>query len=287
MKKTLILLVVLFLVLSAAACGPKYIDMTGIQELEEALENIEGLMQQDDTNDIDDTAAGEHPAGLPSGFPPSVPIYPGAQILEAESYDNDGFTLVYQADDAYRTVVDFYVKSIPGLDKASIGDDESYFEGIDLDGSVRISGLTIMDMGDSTMVFLFVGDYSHFGLYSDDDDYDDINETEGDYASLVGGTLPEGYPKNVVPLFDTVKITASTRNPSETRFSVEGIAPPNSFEDAVAFYQNSIGGTPNILDTPSMRTAEFGSSKDGWSIRVTVADIYSSGNTAIQISLSK
>jgi hypothetical protein len=45
---------------------------------------------------------------LPDGFPNSVPIYAGAVILEAEPYGDNGYTVVYQVDDGYSDVVDFY-----------------------------------------------------------------------------------------------------------------------------------------------------------------------------------
>jgi hypothetical protein len=227
--------------------------------------------------------------GLPTGFPASVPIYGGAQIIEASAYGEDGYTVVYQVSAGYSEVIAFYMTAIPWLDDSGIGEDEAYFEGIELDdGAVLINGLTISDADGSTQVFMTLRDYNNDGL-TDDTEYgdEDVNETESDYNSITTLELKDGYPEEVVPLFEGLKLTTSSGTPSGDLYSIEGVAPPGSFDSAVAFYQSALGGSPEMFDTPAMKTAQFEGENGEWSYSVYVADIYTSGNTVIQISITK
>ncbi|MPN32293.1 hypothetical protein SDC9_179771 [bioreactor metagenome] len=99
--------------------------------------------------------------------------------------------------------------------------------------------------------------------------------------------MKDGYPDDIIPLYEGLKLTTSSGSPSGDLYSIEGVAPPGSFDSAVAFYQSALGGSPETLETPSMTTAQFEGESGEWSYSVNVADIYSSGNTVIQISITK
>lgn len=94
-------------------------------------------------------------SGLPAGFPQSMPIYNGAQILEADAYGEHGYTVIYMASVPYQTVVNFYQNAFPDIEKIYDEPDECYFENFDIGGgAVHINGLTITDDDDYTTVFI-------------------------------------------------------------------------------------------------------------------------------------
>lgn len=158
MKKLLTIGVVLTLILTLAACGANETKNTGTSDnrtvSEEKLtqvneENTENDMQEDINESVTVTE------GLPEGFPQSMPIYRNAQILEADTYGEHGYTLIYMVSAPYDSVVSFYQKAFPGVEKEYDEPDECYFENFDIDGGkVHINGLTITDDGDYTTVFI-------------------------------------------------------------------------------------------------------------------------------------
>lgn len=233
------------------------------------------------------------------GFPVDMPLYEGYELIEVETYGDDSFTMEYAVGEAYENVVGFYMMHIPGLDESGIGDTESYFEGVEFDG-IYLNGLTIAADGDSTLVYITVSyDGGNDDTDYDDADYDDgygddgygyddeENETEADYNSITGMLPDDDYPNNVVPIYDSLKLTTVSSPPSGDLFVYEGVAAPGSFEKAVNFYTELLGEPVKSFDSPAMKTEQFEGEKDGWSYSVYVADIYTSGNCVIQITLQK
>jgi len=93
--------------------------------------------------------------GLPEGFPQSMPIYSDAQVLEADTYGDRGYTIIYTASVPYASVVSFYQQAFPGVENEYDEPDECYFENFDIDGGkVHVNGLTITDDDDYTAVFI-------------------------------------------------------------------------------------------------------------------------------------
>jgi hypothetical protein len=180
MRKLLVLLAALLLVAMTTACAPAAADQGQNDAGDIAQDILEDALFSDDEIDMvngDNTegyingekvdadmadelqqefaSAGGPAAGLPDGFPASMPLYKGAVILEGEPYGDNGFTLVYQVAAGYQDVLNFYMQVIPGLDESGIGEDEAYFEGIDIDGgNVHIDGLTVSGFHDATQVFI-------------------------------------------------------------------------------------------------------------------------------------
>jgi hypothetical protein len=116
---------------------------------EELNESTAKEMQEDFTENV-------APAqGVPDGFPQSMPIYSGAEIFEADTYGDRGYTMVYMVSAPYASVVSFYQQAFPGVEKEYDEPDECYFENFDFDGGkVHINGLTITDNGNNTAVFI-------------------------------------------------------------------------------------------------------------------------------------
>jgi len=185
MKKLRVLFVALLLAGAMAACAPAVVNPTQNDAediakdiLEDALFTDEeiGMVNEDNTEayingekvdadmaaELEDEFAnmGGSVSGLPDGFPSSMPIYNGAIILEGEPYGDNGYTLVYQVAAGYQDVLNFYMQAIPGLDESWIGEDEAYFEGVDIDGgNVHIDGLTVSGFHDATQVFITLKNY--------------------------------------------------------------------------------------------------------------------------------
>ncbi len=306
MKKTLALIMVLVLVAAMAACGaePKNIGDKMLfteDEISQVNEdNTEGFIngEKADTDMIKDMEAmlsGGTVEGLPDGFPQSVPLYDGAQLIEADTYGDNGFTVVYAVNAPYESVVAFYMTAIAGMDESGIGEDEAYFEGVALDDGVYINGLTVSDADGSTQVFITLKAETSDAGYdeaSSDDSYE-YEETDGgdlievDYDSVTGNNLEDGYPLNVVPLYDAFKIVDSSKTPSNDLYMLDGITPPNSYDDVVAFYSSALGISSESFDSQMMKTDDFSGEKDGWSYSVYVGVMKAGGNVMINITMQK
>ena len=107
MKKLFTICIVLTLLLTLFACGTKKDNdaqdnnwMISEEDLSQVTEeNAEGyingeLVDEDTVNDmiaeISESVAAVD--GLPEGFPQSMPLYGGAEILEADTYGENGYT---------------------------------------------------------------------------------------------------------------------------------------------------------------------------------------------------
>lgn len=170
MKRLLAICVTIALLLALPACGAKETGNAGESDYmfsEEDLaqvnesnaegyingEKIDEDMAESMLQELNET--GMPIDGIPEGFPESMPIYSGAQILEAGEYGEHGYTMVYMVSVPYETVVSFYQQAFPGIQKEYDEPDECYFEDFDIDGgNVHINGLTITDDGDYTAVFI-------------------------------------------------------------------------------------------------------------------------------------
>lgn len=170
MKRLLTICFVLALMLMLAACGAKEIKnaevsdwMFSEEDLAQVNEDntevyINGEKVDEDTakdmqENVSETVATAE--GIPEDFPQSMPIYSDAQIFEADTYGDRGYTMVYMVSAPYASVVSFYHQAFPGVEKEYDEPDECYFENFDIDGGkVHINGLTITDNEDQTTVFV-------------------------------------------------------------------------------------------------------------------------------------
>lgn len=296
MKKIALVLTAVALVISLTACTGKDKPQTETGGAANGNSPIAPIGGEGTDQNLDSDAGGPGMNYVGSndfdnGFPSHMPLYEGFEIEDMDTYGDDGYTVIYNVDTSYENVVGFYMMNIPGLDESGIGDDESYFENVDFDG-IHLNGLTITNNGDYSTVYITLkyadGDYQEDDGDGDSYGYDDDeNETEADYDSIIGMTPHDDYPSDVVPLYDTLKLTTVSSPPSGDLYVYEGVAAPGSFDDAVYYYAGLFGEPSKSFDSPAMKTTEFEGEKSDWSYSVIVGDIYTSGNCIIQITLQK
>jgi len=304
MKKIFLIITALVLIASMTACGPKAKESGEMTQGEINKVNEDNVQSAEDDeiantdmlNDMAVASGGGSVEGLPDGFPQSVPFFDGAQLIEADTYGDNGFTVVYAVNAPYESVVAFYMQTINGLDESGIGDDEAYFEGVDIEGGVHINGLTISDADGTTQVFITLKAGAGDAAVSDgafaDNSYDDEESEENeiiqaDFGSVEGINLEDGYPEDVVPLYDAFKIIESSKAPSRDLYMLDGITPPDSYDDVVTFYSNALGISPESFDSQMMKTDDFSGEKDGWSYTVYVGVMKAGGNVMINITMKK
>lgn len=230
----------------------------------------------------------DSPKGLPKGFPKEIPFFKNAEIIEADTFGSDGFTVVYSVNEKYKKVVDFYVNNL-ALDKSTVGEEESYFEAIDIN-NIHINGITITDIGDGTHVFITLRDY---GKKSEDEDQDeDINEDADAeayiYDDIDSKKLDKKYPNDVVPIYPKAKVLDASFSPSEEMIHVELVIPPNAYKDAVSFYKKELELKPESFKSDLMVSETYEGIIGDWNISVTVAEIKAGkSDPFVSISLEK
>lgn len=224
------------------------------------------------------------PNDLPAGFPSSVPLYKGAQIIEADTYGQDGYTVVYAVAEPYHTVVDFYVDAF-GLDSSGIEDDAAYFEGMDIE-DVHINGLTIEAAGEKTQVYITLRDYGKEG--SEEDAASDSDDSSSIlYDSAIEVKLDQAYPSDVVPIYSGAKIIDCSLVPDGSGSGfVSLVLPSDAYDKAVKFYQEKLGLTPKQSKSQLMVSDNFKGEVKGYKISVTVGQAVKS-DPNVTITLDK
>lgn len=278
LKKLFAMIMVLLLAASLlAACGSQESEGSGSQG--EEGQNLSSVQN------------GDLPSGLPEGFPASVPFYENAEIIEADFYGEDGYTVVYSVNDSYENVVGFYMMSIDGMDESGIGEDEAYFEAMDI-GKVHIKGLTITDAGDQTQVYITLRDDGKGASGSGEGDEEAFYEEEEDssemsYEAAAEVALDSKYPADIVPIYPDAKVIDCSLAPSGSG-AVELILPSGAYEDAVSFYSDELGLSPKNFNSEIMKSESFNGDIDGWNVSVQVAQLKVAGNDPmISITVDK
>ncbi|WHH61340.1 hypothetical protein [Petroclostridium sp. X23] len=252
-------------------------------------------LDENTVNDIKNSLQSNAVKGLPQGFPKSIPIYKNAEILEANAYGTDGYNVVYSVSEKYKKVVDFYMSNIKELDDSGVGEEESYFEGMDI-GDIHINGLTITDAGDKTQVFITLRDYSKAQHNDGGDDgsavveaAEEEDETESiKYSEAVGVPLKKGYPEDVVPVYPKAKVIDCSMTPSGDGGFAELVLPPKSYKDAVSFYKEELGLNPEKFDSEVMSSETFNGEVKGWRVSVQVAELkFGDNDPSVSITIDK
>jgi len=218
--------------------------------------------------------------GIPDGFPTdAVPIYENPEIIDSSTFGEDGYSITYSVNDVYDNVVGFYMTNIEGLDESGIGDDESYFEGIDV-GDVHINGITITDNGNKTTVFITLRNYKSGSDNNIEENDEDVGEADSSlitYANAKEEKLDKKYPSDVVPIFPKAKVIGCSLAPRGSGF-VDLVLAPDAFNDAVDFYKNQLGFTPKSIKTQVMESESFTGEKDGWKVNVLIGHLLADNN---------
>ncbi|PKM93228.1 MAG: hypothetical protein CVU84_16950 [Firmicutes bacterium HGW-Firmicutes-1] len=275
------LLMISFMVVLAVgvftACGKKESSTIENESVDEVQGEIQGEMEM--------SLSGEIPSDLPKGFPQEIPFYENAKVIDADTFGEDGFTVVYSVDAAYDNVVGFYMSSIEEMDESGIGEEESYFEGMDID-DIHINGLTITDAGNNTQVFITMRKYK---TQSGDDSEEEYVEEEDEsieisYENAVEVPLDNKYPSDVVPIYPDAKIIECSLAPSGSGF-VDLVLPAYAYHSAVEFYNNELGLKAKNFTSDLMVSETFEGEVKGWKIVVRVAQL-NTGNNDPAISIT-
>ncbi len=231
-------------------------------------------------------------AGLPERFPKEIPLYTGAQVIEADNFNGNHYSVVYNVKADFDDVTGFYMDAF-GLDDSGVDDGVAYYEGVEV-GYILINGLTIEKAGDMVNVFLTVRDDSQDTLVDDEnfaDDYSDGGDNSSDivtYDTAEEVTLDESYPQDVVPIYPDAKIIGCSMVPNTSSGFVDLLLPANDFGEAVDFYTDELGLTPKNSTTLVQEAAEFKGEIDNYKVVVLVSHLLSSGNdTFIQITINE
>jgi len=241
-------------------------------------------------------AVSGQPQGLPEGFPGSLPFYSGAEVMEADNFNGNNYTVVYSVAADYQDVVDFYKKALPGMDSGDVGEDAAYFTAVD-SGKLHIKGLTIERSGDGTQVFITVRDdgqdpESEAGegeAEEWEEDGESAAEREGDmtYETAAEEPLASDYPSDVVPIPDNAKIMACSVAPSGSGF-VNLILPTDAYEETVAFYADELGLKSKNFTSEIMVSETFSGTVKGWRVSVAIGQNLGRGNDpTVSITVDK
>lgn len=231
-------------------------------------------------------------AGLPEGFPKEIPLYTGAQVIDADNFNGNHYSVVYNVKADFDDVTGFYLDAF-GLDNSGVDDGVAYYEGVEV-GHVLVNGLTIEAAGDMVNVFLTVRDDSQDSLeddeYFEEDDYDESGDDSDivtfDTAEEV--TLDKSYPQNIVPLHPDAKIIGCSMVPGTSSGFLDLLLPANAFGEAVDYYTDELGLMPKNSSTLVQEVAEFKGEIDNFKVEVFVSHLLSSGHdTFIQITVNE
>lgn len=233
-------------------------------------------------------------AGLPQGFPAEMPIYSGAQVIEADNFNGNNYTILYSVQDDYDKIVAFYTDAFD-LDGSGAGDGETYYAGVDF-GDIFIKGLTIEDTGSDVNVYMTVEDNSQdidVEGYSGSEDSEDANgEAAGSdimtYDTAEEVSLDKEYPKDVVPLPEGAKVISCSMVPGTRSGFVDLILPGKDFNAAVTFYTDELGLTPKNTTTSVQEAASFKGEISGIKFSILVSHLQGGGHdTLVQITVNE
>ena len=230
-------------------------------------------------------------AGLPQGFPAEIPIYTGAEVIEADNFNGNNYTILYSVNADYDKIVDLYTDAFD-LDGSGTGDDGTFYEGLDF-GDVFIKGLTIEDSGDAVNVYLTIQDNrqdTDLEGYSESEESEETIGVEAGsdvmtYDAAEEVSLDKNYPQDVVPLPEGAKVISCSMVSGTRSGFVDLILPGNDFNAAVNFYTDELGLTPKNSTTPVQEAASFKGEISGIKVVILISHLMGGGHdTLVQIT---
>lgn len=226
---------------------------------------------------------------LPEGFPDEIPIYTGAEIIDADNFNENNYTLLYNVKEDYSNVAAFYVDAF-SLDSSYVGESEAYFEGFDV-GNIHIKGLTIEDSGDGINVFITLRNDGQETSQNSNDSEDSEEYTDSDimtYQTAKEVTLDSNYPSNIVPIYPDAKVIGCSIVPGTSSGFVDLLLPPDAFEDAVAYYTDELGLEAKSNSTTIQKAVQFKGEIDNHKVVVLISHLLSGGNDPfVQITVNE
>lgn len=289
LKIMVLFLMAAWILTALFGCGQKKTGAAG-----QEADGVQAVAADSDA-DMSGAAAAEgdtQTQGLPAGFPTDVPLYRGAQILDADTYGEGGYTVVYSVKASYQDVLQYYMDYF-SLDESGAGEGTAYFEGIDI-GNVHINGLTIEDADGSTQVYITLHDTSEGGGGADAGVYDDAyadddaaDEEQLAYDSAPEVTLDETYPRDAVPIYPSAKVINCSLVPDGSGSGfVDLLLPSDAYDDAVAYYKDALGLAETKYQSQVMVSATFQGEVKGYHATVVIGQAIGS-DPYVTIALSK
>lgn len=266
-RRIQVLFVVALLTVSLMACGSN--DDAAKTSSDTVVNNGGGQAQTPTENQ-------SNIEGLEAGFPKFIPLFEGATVIESSRFNDNHFTVLYNVDADYETVVKFY-KEIYGIDDDVIGEADTYVEGIST-GDVLIKGLTIESTSDGTNVYMtlaYDGAISDEDASEEDDEYaenEDSSTPQISYDSVDAMSLPEEYQSEIVPVFEGAKLVDYSFAPNGSGYATF-ILPNGTENEATAFYETAFGVEAAESEPNSMQPyyANLDATVNGWRISMAVA----------------
>jgi len=273
-------------------CGPSADIIEKMNSAEDLVQNVSAAKDTVLAEESEESGFSGEIDGLPNGFPEEIPIYDGAQILDADSFNGNHYTVLFMTGDSFENVVNYYTEQF-ALDGTGTGDGEAYYEGIPY-GEIMIKGLTIENTGDAVNVYMTLEDgvqaeeiEAEDAVYDSEAEYDGGNSGNMTYENAQEVLLESNYPIELVPLPQGAKVTESSMIPGCSSGFVDLIMPAAEFEDAVDFY-TELGLNAKLMKTDIQETASFNGEIENLSVDVLVSHLMSAGNdTWIQITVNE
>lgn len=224
--------------------------------------------------------------GLPQGFPKEISFYDDAEVIEADCFSGNNYTVMYKTTAEYEDVLSFYTDAFE-LDGSGDGDNIAYYEGIELE-DIMIKGLTIEAAGDGVNVYMVMQDNGQ------DPEMEDASADEGagsgimTYEAADEVALDDSYPEDTLPLPSDAKVIGCSMVPGICAGFVDLILPADNFDATVTFYTDTLGVEPKITTTTVQEGASFAAEVDNLKISLLVSHLLSSGNdTFVQITIDE
>lgn len=254
----------------------------------------------DTKNSVDSSVEQSQLQDLPEGFPKEIPFYEGAKIIEADNFNGNNYTVVYQVSATFEDVDSFYTKEFQ-LESTGTNDGVGYYEGFDY-GDIFIKGLTIEETQDLVNVFMTLQDNRQdmeMEGYSEseemDSGYTEEESSEGSengdittYDNATEIDLDDSFPKEIVPVYTNAKVVSCSMVPGTSSGFADFIAPADEFEDVVSFYTKELGLKANSSNSVVQEAAQFKGDIDKFQVVVVVTHLLSQGNdTLIQVTVNE
>ena len=290
--------VVMLIMISLVLMGCSKVEELAKIQVDKLVENIDQdvveQIKDQVTDGLSEDLTKERLSGLPSNFPVELPIFDGAIIMEADNFNGNMFTILYQVEEEYQEIADFYMNQMD-LEPNLFEEEFAYIEAIDYE-DLYIKGLTIEKSDENVNVFITFEDTridnnAVKNDWSDDENYDDDYSYDSDiitYDNAESVMLDDNYPDDVVPIYEIAKVIGVSMVPNSKSGFIDLIAPSDRFQECVEFYENALLLNAEESSTVIQQASIIKGSVDNIDVVIYISKILADGNdTYIQITLNE
>jgi len=288
----------MLIMISFVFMGCSKVEELAKMQVDKLAENIDQdvvkQIKEQVTDGFSEDLSQERLSGLPSNFPVELPIFNGAIIMEADNFNGNMFTILYQVEEDYQKIADFYMNQM-NLDPNLFDEEFAYIEAIDYE-DLYIKGLTIEKSDNNVNVFITFEDTRIDNSavkndWSDDENYDDDYSYDSDiitYDNAEIVMLDDNYPDDVVPIYKIAKVIGVSMVPNSRSGFIDLIAPADKFQECVEFYENALFLNAEESSTVIQQAAIIKGRVDNIDVVIYITKILADGNdTYIQITLNE